>query len=108
MRKRAPFYFALTLAMSLALLAGCARQPGRTDTQVATDVQTKIYSDPGIQRRQIGGPAANGGGTLSGDVSSDNERAAAAGDAAAVQGVRTVVNNLQVQQAQTVPPVVRP
>ena len=46
----------------------------------------------------------NGVVTLSGDVTSDTERAAAASDAATVEGVRTVVNNLQVQQAAMTPP----
>ena len=47
--------------------------------------------------------ATNGVVTLSGDVTHDAERGAAANDAAAVNGVKTVVNNLQVQQAQAAP-----
>ena len=74
-----------------------------TDAQVATAVQSKIYSDSQIQSRQIGVQAADGVVTLTGDVSSDNERAAAAGDASGVEGVKTVVNNLQVQQAEAEP-----
>jgi len=63
-------------------------------------VQSKFYADPAIESRQIQVQAAGGVVTLSGNVSSDTERAAAASDAAMVQGVRTVVNNLQVQVAQ--------
>ena len=71
---------------------------------MASDVQNKIYGDPGIQSRQISVQAAAGVVTLSGDVTSDVERNAAANDAAAIDGVRTVINNLQVQQAQAIPP----
>lgn len=61
-----------------------------------------------IESRQIRVQATGGVVTLSGDVASDSERAVAASDAASVDGVRTVVNNLQVQQVQTAPhPAVR-
>src|SRR5581483_2255364 len=98
------FYPFLILTVAVALLAGCARKAERTDTQVATDVQNKIYSDAAIQSRQIGVQAVNGVVTLSGDAASDTERTTAAGDAATVEGVKTVVNNLQVQEAQAAPP----
>ncbi len=106
MRTKGPFSVtvAIMLALSLALLAGCSRKVQRTDSQVASDVQNKIYGDPGIQSRQISVQAANGVVTLSGDVNSDVERNAAANDAGAIDGVRTVINNLQVQQAQVAPP----
>jgi hypothetical protein len=106
MRIKGPLYVTLTLTLgfSLAMLAGCSRKPERTDAQVASDVQNKIYSDAGIQSRQISVQAAGGVVTLSGDVTSDVERTAAANDAGAIDGVRTVINNLQVQQAQAVPP----
>jgi hypothetical protein len=97
-------YVALALVLGLMVLAGCSRQPERTDAQVASDVQNKIYSDQAIQSRQISVQAANGIVTLSGDVASDAERTAAANDAGAIDGVRTVINNLQVQQAQLAPP----
>jgi hypothetical protein len=94
-----------TLALTFALLTGCSRKPERGDAQVASEVQNKIYSDAGIQSRQVSVQAANGVVTLSGDVNSDVERNAAANDAGAVDGVRTVINNLQVQQAQATPPL---
>jgi hypothetical protein len=105
MRTKGPVSITLTmiLMLTLALLAGCSRKAERTDAQVASDVQNKIYGDPGIQSRQISVQAAGGVVTLSGDVSSDVERTAAANDAGAIDGVRTVINNLQVQQAQVAP-----
>ena len=106
MRTKGPLSVALAvmLALSLVLLAGCSRKAERTDAQVASDVQNKIYGDPGIQSRQISVQAASGVVTLSGDVDSDVERNAAANDAGAINGVRTVINNLRVQQAQAAPP----
>ena len=103
MRIKGPLSVALTLALSLAMLAGCSRKAERTDAQVASDVQNKIYGDPGIQSRQISVQAANGVVTLNGDVNSDVERNAAGNDAGAIDGVRTVINNLQVQQARAAP-----
>ena len=104
MRTKGPLYVTFAVALSLAILAGCSRKPERTDAQVASDVQNKIYGDPGIQSRQISVQAANGMVTLNGSVNSDVERNAAANDAGAIDGVRTVINNLEVQQAQAAPP----
>src|SRR5262249_15743041 len=66
--------------------------------------QNKIYSDQGIQSHQISVQAANGVVTLNGSVSSDVERNAAANDAGSIDGVRAVINNLEVQQAEATPP----
>src|SRR4051794_9237133 len=102
MRTKGPLVvmLAFALALSLALLAGCSRKAERTGAQVASDVQNKIYGDPGIQSREISVQATTGVVTLSGEVNTDAERNAAANDAGAIDGVRTVINNLQVQQAQ--------
>ena len=94
----------MLLALALAILAGCSRKPTRTDAQIAIEIQSKLYSDSAIKSREINVQAANGVVTLSGQVSDDSERAAAAGDAATVEGVKTVVNNLQVQQAEATRP----
>jgi hypothetical protein len=104
MRTKGPAYVFFGLVLTLALLAGCSRKMERTDAQVASDVQNKIYSDPGIQSREISVQAATGVVTLSGEVNSEVERTAAANDAGAIDGVKTVINNLQVQQAQVTPP----
>jgi len=104
MKNKASFHALIMLTLILGGFAGCSKKPARTDAQIAADVQSKFYGDPAIQSRQIEVQAVSGVVTLSGDVTSDTERAAAANDAAAVDGVRTVVNNLQVQQARAVPP----
>jgi hypothetical protein len=108
MRKKFPLPAILAIAAVLTVLAACNQKAARSDAQVASDVQTRIYSDGAIQSRSIGVQAANGVVTLSGNVNSDVERGAAANDAAAVEGVRTVVNNLQTQQAQVAPPAAAP
>ena len=100
-------YFAsgvVILVLALLVLAGCNQQPARTDGQIASDVQSKIYGDAAVQSRNISVQASDGIVTLNGNVANDSERGAAAGDAARVNGVKTVVNNLQVQQAQATPP----
>ena len=85
----------LTLALlALALASGCSR--AHNDAQVANEVQGKIYADSNVPTKQITVASSNGIVTLSGNVSSDAERQAAAADAAQVAGVKTVVNNLQV------------
>jgi BON domain len=78
--------------------AGCTR-PGmsaRNDQQIAGDVQNKINADTAFPDKGLSVTASNGVVTLSGTVSSDAARNAAANDAASVEGVKTVVNNLQV------------
>ena len=83
--------------VSLALLAaGCSRLGSRTDAQVASDVQNKINGDSNIPDKQLNINANNGTVTLTGNVSTDAARNAAANDAAQVDGVKTVVNNLAV------------
>jgi hypothetical protein len=85
------------ILVSLALLAaGCSRLGSRTDAQIASDVQNKINGDSNIPDKQLNINANNGTVTLTGNVSTDAARNAAANDAAQVEGVKTVVNNLQV------------
>ncbi len=105
MRIRFLYLGTAVLAVSLMVLAGCNGKSPRTDAQIASDVQNKIYSDAAVTSRDIGVQAENGIVTLNGNVSSDSERGAVANDAAAVNGVKTVVNNLEVQQAQAAQPV---
>ena len=108
MKAKAPLYFlVLVLALIAGISTGCTKNPlgsSRNDTQIASDVQNKVFSDPNVQSRQISVQSANGIVTLAGNVNSDAERAAAANDAAQIEGVKTVVNNLQVQSATSTPP----
>lgn len=83
--------------VSVALFAvGCSRIGTRPNAQVASDVQNKINGDSNIPDKQLNINANNGVVTLTGTVASDAARNAAANDAAQVEGVKTVVNNLEV------------
>ena len=86
------------IAMAM-LAAGCSRVGSRTDAQVASDVQNKINGDGSIPDKQLNINANNGVVTLTGTVASDAARNAAANDAAQIEGVKTVVNNLEVAPA---------
>jgi len=89
-------YFWVVL-VSLALVAvGCSRSGfgGRSDSQIQADVQKKVNADGNIASKVVI-DANNGVVTLSGNVANDMERNAAANDAAQVDGVSKVVNNLQ-------------
>jgi hypothetical protein len=68
--------------VSLALIAvGCSRLGSRTDAQVASDVQNKINGDSNVPDKQLNINANAGTVTLTGNVSTDAARNAAANDA---------------------------
>ena len=88
--------FSVGLIAVALLAASCSRVGTHTDAQVASDVQNKINGDSNIPDKQLNINANNGVVTLTGTVASDAARNAAANDAAQVEGVKTVVNNLEV------------
>lgn len=91
--------------LCLALIAmGCNKSSNRSDSQIASDIQNKIFSDSSVPDKQITINSNKGVVTLTGTVSSDAARTAAASDAAQVDGVKTVVNNLEVASANNNPP----
>jgi hypothetical protein len=87
----------VVLLLVLGSAVGCSRS--RSDQQIVTDIQAKLYGDPNVPSRQIEVQSNNGVVTLSGTVGSDPERTAAANDASQVEGAKSVVNNLQVTPA---------
>jgi BON domain-containing protein len=90
----------LVVLVSLAVLAvGCSRLGSRSDAQVASDVQNKINGDNNVPDKQLTINANNGTVTLTGTVSSDAAREAAANDAAQIDGVKKVINDIQVGPA---------
>jgi BON domain-containing protein len=104
MKAKSSLFLVLLLALGMTL--ACSR--ASNDAQIANQVQAKIAADSNIQNKQIGVQSADGVVTLSGTVSSDLERSAAANDAAQVSGVKTVVNDLQVSQSAMAPPAPAP
>ena len=87
----------ICLLVILAVAVGCSKKPN--DAQIIGEVATKIQADPNVQVKTIGIQSTDGVVTLTGQVGSDSERAAAATDAGQIAGVKTVVNNLTVAQA---------
>lgn len=91
-----------TLAM---LAAGCNKQssaaPAQTDQQLTSSVQTKLQSEGALAGQNIQVAVNSGVVTLSGTAADPASRALAGNDAGAVSGVKTVVNNLEVQPATT-------
>jgi hypothetical protein len=95
MKARVSLYLtAVVLLLALAATVGCSKAPN--DAQIATDIQTRLNADSGLQGKQLSVQAANGAVTLSGTVDNENQREAAARYASSVEGVKQVVNNLQV------------
>jgi hypothetical protein len=95
MKARVSLYVsALVLLLTLAVAVGCSKAPN--DAQLASDIQTRLSADSGLQGKQLSVQSANGTVTLSGTVDNENQRQAAARYAASAEGVKQVVNNLQV------------
>lgn len=95
----------VVLALMTILAVGCTRVSNRSDAQVASDVKDKINADNNVPDKQLTINANGGTVTLSGNVSSDAARNAAGSDAGQIEGVKTVINNLQVAPATAaVPP----
>lgn len=92
MTRNAKFKFSAALALGLLLGVGCSGTP--SDSQLASNVQKKIMADSALTAQPISVAAKDGTVTLTGTVGDQNLRDAAAKDAARVDGVRTVVNNL--------------
>jgi len=111
---------ALSFCSAMLLIAGCNKsslQPPSqnsaasqsSDSNVAGRVKAQLQGDSALNSLPIQTQVNNGVVTLSGQVNDEAARELAANDAAQVNGVRTVINNLTVQAAAPVavppPPV---
>jgi outer membrane biosynthesis protein TonB len=110
MKAKSSLYF-LAMLLSLSLATACQKTP--SDAQVTSQVKSGLSSDATIAGQPIDVQSQNGVVTLSGTVQTDQQRATAASDASRVSGVKTIVNNLQVQpqaaeNAQPVEPSAAP
>jgi hypothetical protein len=94
------FVVFLAVVLTTSTLS-CARKPD--DAKVSSEIQNKFSQDSGLSSKQLTVQASNGVVTLTGFVDNDAQRAAAARQAASVEGVKEVVNNLQVGS-----PAIRP
>ncbi len=106
MRSKAGIYIGLVLLVAiLGIGAGCAKAPD--DGQVTKQIQEKFSTDSGLQEKPVTVQAENGVVTLSGTVDNDTQRIAAARYASSVEGVKQVVNNLEVARGGKMTPPVR-
>lgn len=105
--------FGLILAVAVAAfslgLSGCkSKAPVQDDASLTTAIRARLSSEAALKSESIDSSVQNGVATLNGTVSSDAARALAANDAAQVDGIRTVVNNLSVAgpvATEVAPPV---
>lgn len=93
MHRRMPVVL-FALIATLAASVGCARKPD--DAKISSDIQSKYAQDSGLSTKQLSVQTSGGVVTINGYVDNDAQRAAAARQAASVDGVKEVVNNLQV------------
>ena len=85
----------IAVCLSFSMLLACSK--GSSDAQISSQVQSKIAADSNLSGKQVDVQTQNGVVTLAGNVPTEMARTAAANDAATVSGVKTVINNLQVQ-----------
>jgi len=99
MKAKSAYVWIAAALLALAMVTSCNKSTGAKDSQVTSEVQTKLRSDNNIPADAITVDAKNGVVTLSGTVADETQRQIAANDASQVDGVRTVVNNLVVGPA---------
>jgi hypothetical protein len=81
--------------LSLLALGTTACSRGRTNSEIASDVQNRIRTDGRMQMARVQVLATSGAVTLSGYVTSTEQRVASVQDAAQIKGVRVVIDNLR-------------
>jgi len=102
MKRTSLLFSSVVLALTLGLGVGCAKKPD--DAKISSEIQNKFSQDSGLSSKQLTVQAAGGVVTIAGTVDNDAQRDAAGKQAASVDGVRTVINNLQVGTASAAPP----
>ena len=99
-----PIKFLLLPAMLILVLAGCQATTGRTagqtvdDTTITTSVNATLTADKASNFTRIDVDTNRGVVSLNGIVQNSDQKARAERLASRVDGVKQVVNNLQVQQ----------
>jgi BON domain len=77
-----------------------------TDQQISADITSRLNAESALNGQNIQVDVTNGRATLNGTVTDEASRSLASNDAGAVNGVKTVINNLTVApvKAAVVPP----
>ena len=83
----------ILLACILAVGVACSKAPD--DSQLTSQIQSKLNEDSGLHGKPITVQTSGGVVTLSGTVENETQREAAARYASATPGIKEVVNNLQ-------------
>jgi hypothetical protein len=94
------FMLCSTFAITLGLAACKSSPPPADDATLTAAVQSRLAGDGALSTESIQSSVQNAVATLNGNVSSEAARSLAAADAAQVAGIKTVINNLAVQQPQ--------
>ena len=90
--------FAVILLLGiLAIGLACSKAPD--DSQLTSQIQSKLNQDSGLHDKQITVQTAGAVVTLSGTVENETQREAAARYASATPGIKQVVNNLETASA---------
>ena len=93
----------LGVLVLLVLGVACNQTKTKPDAQVTSDIQSKFNQDSGLQGKQLNVQSASGVVTLDGTVDNAAQRDTAGRLAASEEGVKTVVNNLQIGAQQPTP-----
>ena len=99
---------AVLLLLVLGAGIGCNQTKAKADSQITSEIQSKFSQDSGLQGKALTVQAADGVVTLAGTVDNEAQREAAARQAASVEGVKTVINNLEVAPAVAEQPASTP
>lgn len=98
MKFKAGKCFSMILLLGiLAIGLACTKAPD--DSQVTSQIQSKLTQDSGLHDKQITVQTSAGVVTLSGTVENEAQREAAARYASATPGIKEVVNNLETASA---------
>jgi BON domain len=102
MRFKAGKCFSVILLLGiLAIGLACTKAPD--DSQLTSQIQSRLNQDSGLHDKQITVQTAGGVVTLSGTVENETQREAASRYASATPGVKEVVNNLETASASATP-----
>ena len=98
MRFAAARYFSVIFLLGILAL-GLACTKATDDSQLTSQIQSRLNQDSGLHDKQITVQTAGGVVTLSGTVENETQREAAARYASGTPGIKEVVNNLETASA---------
>jgi hypothetical protein len=103
----------LVLVLGAGIACNQVQSKANKDTQINNAVQSKFSQDSGLQDKQLTVQTADGVVTIAGTVQNQVQRDAASSKAASVDGVKQVINDIQIapppdQTASAPPPIEEP